>query len=207
MRREWACKVRPIFLFFLLLLTLPQAKQPHHLSVAWTWDRGAILPTSTTSTTSLARTRDGGALLPTTTTTMTPPSLERKTEGLYCPPQPQPLLWPLPCSNARRRGAIAHNHNHNPNPNPSLARTWDVGALIAHHHHHNDNHDLSLAWTQLSLKHCSNTRREGLSRHPQPLCLSPPPLSLKTRAGGVFYLHYLVTLYVIYKIIIMWNRK
>jgi len=77
---------------------------------------------------SLARTRDGGALLPTTTptTTMTPPLLEREMEGHYCP-QPQPPPQPLPCSNARQRGPIAHhNHNHD----PSLARTRDGGALL-----------------------------------------------------------------------------
>src|SRR6266540_1771417 len=60
----------PTISFFLLLLTLPQSKQPHHLSVTQMQDRGAILPTSTT--------------------TMTPPSLKHEMEGPYCPPQPQP---------------------------------------------------------------------------------------------------------------------
>src|SRR6266540_910170 len=60
----------PTISFFPLLLTLPQAKQPHHLSIA--------------------RMQDRGALLPTTTMTTTPPSLKCKMEGPYCPPQPQP---------------------------------------------------------------------------------------------------------------------
>jgi len=155
----------PSISFFLFLHTLPQAKQPHHLSVARTQDRGAILPTSTTSTTPW--TRDGGALLPTTTTTMTPPSLERETEGLYCPPQPQPWLQPLPCLNVRRRGAIAHNHNHNHNP---LARTQDVGALPPLRHS-------NTAWTR--------DGRAYLVTHNLSAC-HHPSVAQNTSGGGSF---------------------
>jgi len=112
-------------------------------ALARTRDGGALLPTTTTTMTppSLECETEGPYCppqpqpqplprlnvrwRPTTTTTTTPSLLEHETEGLCCPPQPQPRLQPRPCSNARWRGAIAHNHN--PNPNPSLARTRDIG--------------------------------------------------------------------------------
>src|SRR6266545_3532335 len=111
--------------------------------------------------------QDREALLPSTTTT-TPPLLERETLGLYCPLQPQPL----PCSNARRKGFLAHPHHC---LTPPLPRSKLEGFF---HHHH-------LSVTQTLLEH-----ETGGSILSSTTSLLVPPLLLKTkheRGGGLLF--------------------
>src|SRR6266511_3484172 len=70
----------------------------------------------------LTRTRDGGALLPSHRPPTPPPSLKCEMEGLFCPPPP-----PLPLSNARRRGVVAHHRpQFTPPPPHSLEREMEA---------------------------------------------------------------------------------